>query len=374
MSAPRIHPIILSGGSGTRLWPASRRSAPKQFLRFIGEDTMLQATARRLSPGPGGPDFAPLMVLGAARHEEHLRAQLAALGLAPGALIFEPMARNTAPAAAAAAAFIAEQDPTALVLLAPADHHMPEPDAFRAVIAAAAPAAQDGAVVTFGITPTGPHTGYGYIRAGEASGPVAPVTAFREKPDRATAQTYLDSGDYSWNAGVFLFRADVMGEQMRTHAPEVAAAAEAAVARARRAAPCVYLDADSFAAAPDISIDYAVMERTDRAGVARLDAPWSDLGAWSAVWEQAPQDAAGNAALSTSDSAQQNGHGGETAAFVDARGVLTYSSGPMIGAIGVEDLVIIATPDAVLVSRRDRCEEVKAIVKRLRDGDRDDLL
>ncbi len=362
MERLRVHPVILSGGSGTRLWPASRKASPKQFLALAGADTMLQATVKRLSPGLDGPDFAPLIVLGNARHEQEVRTQLAALGVAPAALIMEPMGRNTAPAAAAAAAFIAQGEPDALVLLAPADHHMPDPAGFRQAVAEAAPAARDGAVVTFGITPTAPHTGYGYIRAETGPALVQPVMEFREKPDRETAERYIATGEYSWNAGVFLFRADVLLDEMARHAPEVAHAAQDAVARADMQPPVATLDADAFARAPDISIDYALMERTDRAAMARLSTPWSDLGAWSAVWEQAGKDDSGNAAA------------GAPAAFLDARNVMAYSNGPFISAIGLEDVVIVATPDAVLVSRRDRSEEVKKIVNTLKDAGRDALL
>ncbi len=364
MERLRVHPVILSGGSGTRLWPASRRAEPKQFLALVGAETMLQATARRVAPGPDGPDFAPLSVIGAARHEEATRTQLAAIGAAPAALILEPTARNTAPAAAAAAAVVARSEPEALVLLAPADHYMPDPAAFRAAVAAAAPAARDGTIVTFGVSPTSPHTGYGYIRAQGGAAVVKPVGEFREKPDRATAQSYLDSGDYLWNAGVFLFRADRLLEEMRQHEPAAAAAAEAAVARAVIDPPMVRLDAGAFAEAPDISIDYAVMERTRSAGVARLDTPWTDLGAWSAVWEHSPKDDAGNAVVGAAE-------------LVNARGVLAFSpgeDGPVISAIGVEDVVIIATKDAVLVSRRDQCEHVKGVVGALKHARRDDLL
>jgi mannose-1-phosphate guanylyltransferase/mannose-6-phosphate isomerase len=349
-----ITPVIMSGGAGTRLWPASRTARPKQLHALTGEKTLLRDTLERLA---AAPDLfsAPVVVCSAA-HESLVSEQLADL-LHPPRLILEPMGRNTAACAAVVAFWVADQgDPERLVLLAPADHLVSSAPAFAEALRRAVPAAREGRLVSLGIRPTHPETGYGYIRLGEPYGEVFEAAQFVEKPDRQTAERYLEHGGY------FLFRADRMIEEMKRLAPEIAARAREAVSRAgATTAGGLLLDSETFAAAPSDSIDYAIMEKTDRIAVAPLDAGWSDVGSWASIWENSARDERGNATI------------GDVMA-IDADGCLIRTDGPMVAAVAVKDLVIIAAEGAVLVVSRSETQDVKKIVNRLAELKRRDLL
>jgi mannose-1-phosphate guanylyltransferase/mannose-6-phosphate isomerase len=349
MAGRVITPVLLSGGSGTRLWPVSRKALPKQFLALTGPRTLLQETASRAM----GAGFAAPLVICAEDHRFLVAEQLRDV---PGArIVLEPAARGTAPAAAIAALLVAEDRPDGLVLLMPADHVVTDAKAFAAALEVAAGAAQAGALVTFGITPTAPQTGYGYIRAGAALAGVPgafKVAQFVEKPDRVTAENYLAAGGYSWNSGMFLFRADMMLAEMARLEPVLLPACREALAQARRDPDFIRLAAAAFLSSPARSIDYAVMERTTNAAVVPAAIGWNDIGSWQSLWEIAGGAAGGNVELG--DVLTQHVHGS-----------YIRSEGPLIAAIGVEDLVIVATKDAVLVSRRDAVQEVKTIVDRL---------
>jgi mannose-1-phosphate guanylyltransferase/mannose-1-phosphate guanylyltransferase/mannose-6-phosphate isomerase len=309
---------------------------------------MLQLTARRADDPLR---FSSPLVVANAAHADEIEEQLAAIGSKPEALILEPVARNTAPAIALAALSMA---PDALMLVMPSDHVIVDVAAFRAAIDVALPLANEGWLVTFGITPQAPDTGYGYIRAGELlTEGVRRVESFVEKPDRATAESYLAEGCYAWNGGIFLFRADAYLSALDAHAPAIAAAVRASLASGRREGTRIYPDADAFAASPDDSIDYAVMEKAARVAVTPVDMGWSDVGSWDALHELADKDDQGNA------------HHGEIVA-IDTSGCLIRSSGPLVAAVGVKDLIIIATGDAVLIMPRGSSQEVKRAVAALK--------
>ena len=346
-------PVILSGGSGTRLWPLSRESHPKQFLPLLGERSLMQMTWLRLNGLPGAQ--SPMVVA----NEEHrflVAEQLRQVGATPMALILEPVGRNTAPAIAVAAlsAMAGGDDPLLLVL--PSDHVIADEPAFRAAVLQALPAAEAGSLVTFGIVPTAPETGYGYINAAAGEG-VRPVLAFVEKPDAATAEKYLASGEYFWNSGMFVFRASRYLEELQRSQPGMVELARTALAESRRDADFLRLDPVSFAACPADSIDYAVMEKTDRAAVLPIDVGWNDVGSWSALWSVVEQDAQGNA------------HRGDVIAR-DCHDTLVVSDKRLVALIGLSDLVVIDTDDAVLVAHKDRVQEVKDIVATLKKSKR----
>ncbi|AOH36308.1 mannose-1-phosphate guanylyltransferase/mannose-6-phosphate isomerase [Luteimonas sp. JM171] len=343
--------VLLSGGSGTRLWPLSREAYPKQFLPLAGEQTMLQDTWQRVAPLAGG---APIVVA----NEEHrflAAEQLRVVGVDDAAIVLEPAGRNTAPAIAAAAlqAMAGGGDPLLLVL--PSDHVVRDAQAFQAAVREAMPAAADGALVTFGIVADAPETGFGYIQAGAGEG-VRPVLRFVEKPDAGTARAYLGSGDYYWNSGMFLFRASRYLEELEKFNPAMVEAVRKAFDGAARDGDFVRLDREAFAASPSDSIDYAVMEKTGRAMVLPVDIGWNDVGSWSALWEVSEQDADGNA------------HHGEVIA-VDSHRNYAYSR-RLVALVGVDDLVVVETDDAVLVARKDRVQQVKDVVARLKADDR----
>lgn len=345
MNAPRIWPVILSGGAGSRLWPLSRQRSPKQLLALGGPEPMIRGTAARVAT----PAYhSPLVVAGSV-HAEQVREQLG-----PAAtLIVEPAARNTAPAIALAMLAVAARDPDGLVLVMPSDHVVGDPEALNAGIEAAVPAASDGWLVTFGITPTRPETGFGYIRAGQALWPgVQRAEAFVEKPPLATARTYLADGRYSWNAGIFLFRVGAMRAALAAHAPAILSAAEAAMAGAYLAPDRIDPDPAGFALSPSEAIDTAVFEKADRVAVCPVSPGWSDIGSWDALFELGPADA------------DRNVGSGRTLA-IDTAGCLLRAEGVTLATIGVQDLSVIATPDAVLVAARGRSQDVKAIVGQL---------
>ncbi|MHA7871504.1 MAG: mannose-1-phosphate guanylyltransferase/mannose-6-phosphate isomerase [Hyphococcus sp.] len=350
----KIQPVIMSGGSGTRLWPMSRAARPKQFLRLITERTMFQETVLRVATATDDAYQNPVIIAGG-RHGALIAEQLDEIGVEPAEIILEPCARNTAAVAAVAAAWVARGEEDALVLLMPADHHIADAKSFRDAVAKGAEAARDGYIVTFGIKPDHPHTGYGYIETGEKLfESVHSVAAFREKPDRETAQNYLSEGGYYWNAGIFLFSANAMLEELSTHAAEIKAASTDALARSVMSGAALRLDEDVFSECPADSVDYAVMEKTEKAAiVAPVDVGWTDIGSWSEV------------AAEDSDERVVSVHCGEN---------IIRTDGPLIAAAGVDDLIIVATGDAVLVARRDNAQDVRAIVEELKARGRDNLL
>ena len=351
MAVPKLQAVLLSGGSGTRLWPLSREAYPKQFLPLVGEDTMLQATWRRVAPVA---DAAPIVVAG----EDHrflVAEQLRQVGVAAASILLEPVGRNTAPAIAAAALQAMADGDDPLLLVLPSDHVVRDAEAFRAAVQEASGAADAGALVTFGIVPTAPETGFGYIQA-EAGEGVRKVLRFVEKPDAATAQSYLDAGGYYWNSGMFLFRASRYLEELARFRADILDGARAAFDAARRDGDFVRLAADAFAATPAESIDYAVMERTDAAMVLPVDIGWNDVGSWSALWDVAERDAAGNA------------HHGDVIA-VDSRNSYAWSR-RLVALVGVDDIVVVETDDAVLVARTDKGQQVKDVVTKLKQEQR----
>jgi len=350
-----FYPVVLSGGSGTRLWPLSRQNQPKQFLALVGEHSLYQETVLRASRLPGAA--APVTVC-ADDHRFMVGEQLQAVGLASGGILLEPAPRNTAPAIALAAWHLAARDPDALMLVLPADHLIEDESAFRDAVARAMGLADAGWLVTFGIRPDYAETGYGYILGGDALGEAGlRVERFVEKPVGDTGAGYPAHGGYSGNSGMFLFRASRYLDELQRHAPAIAEAAREAYANARRDLDFTRIDADAFAASPSDSIDYAVMETTDRAAVVPVSCGWSDIGSWSALWSVAARDA------------DDNRLDGDVIAVDSRRNLVRASERRMIATLGVEDLVVVDTPDATLVARKDRVQDVKLLVDRLKaDG------
>ena len=351
-----LHPILLCGGSGTRLWPLSRKSYPKQFSALMGEESLFQASAKRLS----GPDFAaPVIVTGDA-FRFIVSEQLAAVEQAPQAILIEPEGRNTAPAVLAAALWLAERSPEALMLVAPSDHVIPDTNAFQTAVAAAIPAAEAGKLVTFGITPTRAETGYGYLElaagADAQAGTPQPLARFVEKPDAGRAAEMLAAGHFLWNAGIFLFSAQSIVDAYKTHAPGLIESVSAAVAQAENDLTFTRLAPGPWQEADDISIDYAIMERADNLVVMPFAGGWSDLGGWEAVWQESGPDAAGNVCA------------GEATA-IDCQDTLlrSESTAQQVVGIGLEDIVAVAMPDAVLVARKSDSQRVKEAVAALKE-------
>jgi mannose-1-phosphate guanylyltransferase/mannose-6-phosphate isomerase len=351
----KIIPVLMSGGAGTRLWPLSRQAKPKQFHRLGGPHTLIQDTALRMR----AEMFEAPVVICAAAHADLARAQLAEVGIVARAYITEPAPRNTAPASVAAAAYGAEIDPDALMVLVHADNLVADVGAFHAAIEAGRPAAEAGEIVLLGLKPTEPATIYGYIR-GLGDGAVRKVAQFVEKPDLATARRFVADPAYSWNGGMFLFKAGAFLDEARRLAPEIAAAAEAAVRGATRSGDLVSLG-EAFLEAPGIAIDVAVMEKTDRAAVVVADIGWADVGNWNALWEGSAKTAAGDVL-----------EGAVTA--VDTRNCLARTDGPAVVLAGVEDLVVVVENGVVLVTRRDASGAVRAGVEALKTNGRSDLL
>lgn len=360
-STPGLHPVILSGGAGSRLWPLSRAALPKQLLPLVSEHTLFQEAVRRASALPGVAE--PLVIC----NEEHrfmIAEQLRALGQAPSAIVLEPAGRNTAPAVAVAALDVMRRDPDGLLLVLPADHLITDQEAFTAVVAQAVRLAREGWLVTFGITPDRPETGYGYIRRGMAlddSGGAYQIAAFVEKPAASTAAIFLGSGDYLWNSGVFLCRArDVLAE-LGTYRADILAACETAIAGAVCDLDFVRLDPVAFGACPFESIDSALMELTRKAVVVPAAIGWNDIGAWDALWAVGEKDAAGNVCRGDVllEAASNN---------------LVRAESRLVALLGVDGLVVVETPDALLVARRDCVQDVKRIVERLKHGARGEHL
>ena len=351
-----IVPVILSGGSGTRLWPLSREHYPKQLLAFIGESTMLQETARRLQVAPG--QASPVVVC----NEEHrflVAEQLREIGHLPQDILLEPFGRNTAAALTLAALVIAARTPDTVMLVMPADHVIRDLDAFHAAVKKGQGEAIAGKLVTFGIVPTLPETGYGYIRKGPmlASGNAYQVERFVEKPDAPTARSYLTSGDYLWNSGIFMMTAARWLEEIRRFRPDVADACLAAWQEGLRDMDFFRVGKAAFGRCPSESIDYAVMEKTENAVVIPLDAGWSDIGAWSSLWEASPRDTDGNVLRGD-------------VAVVDTHDTLVIAKHRFVAAVGLRDVIVVETADAVLVVHKDRAQDVKAVVNFLKEAKR----
>jgi mannose-1-phosphate guanylyltransferase/mannose-1-phosphate guanylyltransferase/mannose-6-phosphate isomerase len=356
-----IHPVILSGGSGTRLWPMSRAQYPKQLLPLLTERTLLQEAGLRVADAK---QFAPPLVISNDEHRFIVAEQLRLAEVVPAAIILEPIGRNTAPACAVAALTLAATAPDALMLIMPSDHAITDLAAFKIAVARAAEAAATGQLVTFGIKASRPETGYGYIKRGKPIDGVAgafEVAAFVEKPDGASAEGYVADEAYSWNSGIFLFPVKLLLGELERLQPATVAACRDALAKAKRDLDFLRLDRDAFAAAPSNSVDYALMEHTSHAAVVPVEMGWSDVGTWDALWLVGTQDTAGNVTA------------GDVIAEDTRNSYLRAESG-LLAVLGVEDLVVIATSDAVMVARRDRAQDIKQLITKLERGNRSELV
>lgn len=365
MTPIHVQPVIMAGGSGTRLWPLSRAQHPKQFLVLQGNRSLFQQAATRLS-SLAADDIAvdAPCVVGNEEHRFLLLDQLRELGLPPATVLLEPTGRNTAPAMTLAALHAQAGDRDPVLVVSPADQTVVDEPAFTAALQSAVRAAAGGAIVILGVSPDRPETGFGYIRASRPDDPasVQTVAQFVEKPDLATAQAYLESGDYYWNSGMFVVRASVWLAALEKFRADIAAASRAAWALKTVDASFIRPGRDEFAAIPSESVDYAVMEKCPaEAGVdirmVPLNAGWSDLGAWDAVWQVSDKDAHGNASVGD-------------ALFADSRNTLVHATSRLVGVVGLEDVVVVETPDAVLVTDRAHSQDVKAIVNRLNGAGR----
>ena len=354
-----IYPVILSGGSGTRLWPLSRAMYPKQFIRFFnGQSASFLTQALRRLGGEAG--FEKPVLLCNNDHRFLVRQELDAAGIAAGEIILEPIARNTAPAIAVAALSALRQNAAAILVVMPSDHVIKDSDRFVDAVRKAAAVAAGGKLVLFGVKPTEAHTGYGYIEKGAALGADSGafcVADFTEKPDAATAQTYLDGGAHYWNSGIFVLHARTYVDELARFDPKILAAARAALDGASEDLGFLRLDKASFAASPDISIDYAVMEKTKSAALIPLDVGWNDVGAWSSLWEIAPRDENDNFVVGD-------------ALLEDTSGCYVHSEKALVSTIGLKNIVIVDTPDAILVADRSRTQDVSKVVKRLKMSNR----
>ncbi|MEP3635605.1 MAG: mannose-1-phosphate guanylyltransferase/mannose-6-phosphate isomerase [Paracoccaceae bacterium] len=354
-----ITPVLLCGGSGTRLWPLSRKSYPKQFVPLVGEETLFQASAKRLSGGTDALGFAAPMVLTNADFRFIVAEQLQSAGIDPGAILIEPSVRNTAPAILAAAIRAAAVNENSILLVAPSDHVVPDVAAFHAAMIRGLSAVEQGQIVTFGIKPTHAETAYGYLElphAPDADGAPMGLTRFVEKPDAAQAQTLLEAGNYLWNAGIFMFRAGNMLAAFKDHAPDLLTPVQRAVDEAEEDLGFLRLAPDPWAEADDISIDYAVMERAENLSVVPFDADWSDLGGWDAVWRESGPDANG---VVTSNSATA----------IDCSNTLLRSESERLELVGIglDNIMAVAMNDAVLVADMSRAQDVKLAVAALKE-------
>ncbi|PIE15531.1 MAG: mannose-1-phosphate guanylyltransferase/mannose-6-phosphate isomerase [Rhodobacterales bacterium] len=351
-----ITPVLLCGGAGTRLWPLSRKSYPKQFVPLVGETSLFQASAQRLS----GSGFTAPMVLTNSDFRFIVTEQLSEIGIDPGAILIEPEGKNTAPAVLAAALYLEQSDPEGLMLIAPADHVVPEADAFRDAVQAGVAAARAGQLVTFGIKPTHAETGYGYLELaddpGDFSAREIPLRPFVEKPDAPHAEEMLKAGHYLWNAGIFLFSVKAILAAFRAHAPDLIAPVQAAIQQAKPDLGFLRLAPAPWGQSEDISIDYAVMERADNLSVIPFSAGWSDLGGWDAVLRESARDARGVAVS-----------GSATAIDCDNSLLRSEDDGLEIVGIGLKDIIAVAMPDAVLVADLHRAQQVKLAVSSLNE-------
>ncbi len=346
-----VSPFILCGGAGTRLWPLSREAFPKQFQKIAGDETLFQQTCRRVSGG----FFSAPFVLSNQKHRFLISDQLQDIDIQDATIVLEPAGRNTAPAACIATLITERVDPDSFVLLLPSDHVIADTAAFVASIEVGLEAAKEGALVTFGVEPDCPHTGYGYIETEKANSTDLPVLRFVEKPTREVAEKYLESGGFYWNSGIFLFRAATMLKLMESLAPEILATCRQSLSDATEDLSFLRLG-DVYAKAPDISVDYAIMEKTGNIRCVPLSTSWSDLGSWSAVWNQMEKDETGNAVY---------GEGKNEIMFADTTGSYAYSDHGCVALVGLDNVVVVATEDAVLVASKDSAELVKDVVTRL---------
>ena len=345
-----IIPVIMAGGAGTRLWPLSRAGHPKQFLALQGDKTMLQQTAERLS---GLPTLESITIC----NEEHrffVAEQLREID-ALGKIILEPVGRNTAPAIALAALLEKEADPLLLVLAA--DHTIAEQDAFTDAVMKAVPLATAGKLVTFGVVPSEPHTGYGYIEAGEPADGAYSVASFKEKPDAETAAEYVGNGGYYWNSGIFLFKASRYLQELNAHRADIAAACKKAVSTVSTDLDFIRVEAEAFTACPDDSIDYAVMEKTSDAVVVPMSAGWNDIGSWSSLWDVSDKDDSGNATAGD-------------VMLIDTTNSLVRTDENLVALVGLNDVVVVSTKDAMLVASKDRVQDAKIIASQLKKRER----
>ncbi|WP_266157771.1 mannose-1-phosphate guanylyltransferase/mannose-6-phosphate isomerase [Dyella silvatica] len=349
-------PLILSGGSGTRLWPVSRKNLPKQFLSLTGEGTLFQQTITRTRKLP---HVAAPIIVASEDHRFLAAEQLLELDIQDATIVLEPIARNTAPAIALGAMHALERDPNALLLVLPADHLIGDTQSFTDAVQRALPAAHQGWLVTFGIRPDRPETGFGYIRRAEAIGSDAfHVGQFVEKPDLVTAESYLADRSYDWNSGMFLFKASRYLDELAEHAPEMYDTVRIAHASAKIDLDFVRVDQATFAKVPDNSIDYAVMEKTTRAAVVPVSCEWSDIGSWSALWLAGMRDAEGNL------------REGDTIAVSTHNSLLRSHDRHLLATVGVDDLIVVTTPDATLIAHRDAAQDVKRVVDELKASGR----
>ncbi|MDH3398456.1 MAG: mannose-1-phosphate guanylyltransferase/mannose-6-phosphate isomerase [Acidimicrobiia bacterium] len=355
-----IIPVILSGGAGTRLWPLSRELEPKHLVDLLGTTTLLQKTVARLE---GLDDTGAPVIVGNHAHHQLVIDQLAEVGVRPAAMLLEPIGRNTAPAAAVAAMTAARNGDDPILLVLPADHMIGDVGQFHAAVEAGRKAAAGGYLVTFGIIPEGPHTGYGYIHQGEglAFSSGFAVESFVEKPDLETAIGYLASGNYLWNSGMFMFLASRYLEELERFDPRMVHECRRALDTGEEVDEGIWLDRSAFQAINGNSIDYAVMEHTNRAVVVPLDAGWSDVGSWPALWEISHQDDHGNVAQG--DVLTE----GTTGSYL-------RSESRLVAVVGLKDVVVVETPDAVLVCHKDQAQDIKTIVERLKQANRSEAV
>jgi len=356
-----IVPVILAGGSGSRLWPLSRQHYPKQLLKLFGDKTMLQQTILRLA---GLSDLASPIVVCNVEHRFMVAEQLNEIGISDSAIILEPLARNTAPALALAALHANEIAPDSTLLVLSADHMIRDVEEFRRVVKVATAAASKNNLVTFGVQPTHPETGYGYIKTRQEQGDESEshgVEQFVEKPDLATAEKYLAAGCYYWNSGMFVFKTDVFLSELQAHSPEVVSAAQQARQLAVRDLDFIRVDKEAFATAPNISIDYALMERSQQVVCVPLNAGWSDVGDWKSFWDVSQKDADGNSFIGDSID-------------VNSTNTLVFSQDKLVATLGVDNLMIINTPDAILVADKSQAQQVKAIISQIEKQNRSEHL